>query len=184
MHFTYPCLIVVLAFCVFSPMVFGQSEATEKTLFTEAQRAYAGGDLSGARQKFETVLELNPKNTQAANYVRTIKARQAQSGGEPNNAFDSVIIPKINFRDATFGSTLDYLKQQVEEVTKGQTTVNFVPQLTPEQLNRKVSLNLQNVPLPVAMKYLCDLAGAQFTIEKYAVVVKPLVVEKDTPASQ
>ncbi len=168
------CSLLLVFALLTAPAVHAQAADTEKALFTEAQRAYAGGDLETARQKFQTVLELNPKNTQATTYLRTIAARQAQSGGPANTAYDSIIIPKINLRDATLDSTLEFLRQRVEELTGGQTTVNFVPQLTPEQLAKKITLTLQNVPFPVALKYLGDVARVQFSVEKYAITVKPL----------
>ncbi len=177
-YFSSLLLLVVL---VTSHPARAQAAATEKALFTEAQRAYAGGDLATARQKFESILELNPRNSQATNYLRTIKARQAQAGGPANTSYDAIIIPKINFRDATFDSTLKYMSQQVEAVTKGQATANFVPQLPPEQMSQTVSLTLQNVPFPIALKYLGEVARVRFSIEKYAITVKPLAPTATPP---
>lgn len=99
---------------------------------------------------------------------------QAQAAGREAPSYDGVILPKVNFREASLSSVLDLLRQQVEEVTEGGTLINFVAQLPPEKLAQKISLSLQNVPLPAVLKYVGELAGVQFVSEQYAIVVKPL----------
>ena len=149
--------------------VFAQTAAE---LSTEAQRAYVAGDLEVAKEKFKLALELQPGNVTARNYLRMIQVRQAQSGagGELEKKVRGVKIESVKFQSATFREALDFLKQQA---AKQSVPVSFVAELPPEMVAKPVTLNLTNVPLLEALRYLCESVGAHYTIEKYAVVIRP-----------
>jgi hypothetical protein len=143
---------------------------------TEAQRAYLRGDTQAAKEKFQTILARDSGNQSAQNYLRMIEAleRSEGPGGQLAKQLESLILPKVEFRDATFGSALEYLKQQADKQSQGKTKVNFVVSLPPDFVEtRRVSLNLSNVPFTEALRYLGDLAEVKFSVEKYAVLVKP-----------
>ena len=152
----------------------GAMAQSSQQLFSEAQRAYIGGDVETARQKFQTVLELDPANIGAKNYLRMIAAQQKTDGnGQLEAQLKSLVLPKVEFKDATFGSALEYLKQQAAKQSAGKIKVSFVVQLAPEFAEtQRVSLNLADIPFTEALHYLGELAGVDFKIEQYAVIVK------------
>ena len=80
----------------------------------------------------------------AIQFLRTIRQRQA---GLPaptaKDPLKALIIPKIDFRQATFSSALDFLKQKAAELG---VTVSFVSQLPAPQMEHPVTLNLSKIP--------------------------------------
>lgn len=163
-----------LCFLVFSiAPCFAQ---TAQECYGEAQRAYMAGDLDTAKAKFKLVLEIDPSHKGAQNYLRSIlvQERKSGSGGELLKQLQSLVLPKVEFRDATFDTALDYLKQQAVKQSGGKVNPSFVTQLPAEFLaSQKVTLNLANVPFLEAVRYLCEQANVTFSVERFAVVVKP-----------
>jgi len=154
-----------------NPVVFAQSS---QQLLTEAQRAYIAGNMESAKEKFKTVLERDPDNVAARNYLHMIETAEKKEGNGLEKQLQGVVLPKVEFKDATLGSALDYLKQQVAKTSGGKTQVSFVLQLPPDVAeNAKVSLSLANIPFLEALKYLCGLTNVEYKIDKYAVVIRP-----------
>jgi hypothetical protein len=144
-------------------------------LLTEAQTAYARGDITTAKANFEMVYKIDPRNQVAIGYLRRIRAAEGAGtkGVDQEKSLAAVILPKVEFREATLGSALDYLKQAIAKASDGKQAVNFVAQVPEEQLKTQpVTLNLTNIPATEALRYLGGVAGLEFRYEKYAVVVK------------
>ena len=169
-------LIVVGLTLVLPASGFAQSV---DDLVAEAQRAFVSGHMDEAKDKFTQVLKLDPNNKTAESYMRMIKAHQPKSGGtgQLEKQLRGLILPKVEFRDATFSSALDYLKQQA---AKQSVAVSIVVQPDVNK-NDQVTLNLTSVPFTEALKYLCELVGATYTVETFAVVVKS---KAPAPAAQ
>jgi len=163
----------------------GANAQSSQQLFNEAQRAYISGDVETAKQKFTTVLEIDPSNTSARNYLRMITTQEKSDTGEQmQNQLKALILPKVEFRDATFGSALEYMRQAASRQSGGKVSVSFVVQLPPEfKDTQKVTLNLANIPFTEALHYLCELGGVDYKIEKYAIIVKKKA-PVETPAFQ
>lgn len=143
---------------------------TATQLIVEGRRAYMSRDLDTARTKFQQLLETDPGNTTAIQFLRAIEIVEAKASAA-GNTFDKVVLPQVEFRNATFREALDYLKQQA---AKQNVAVSFVTQLPDETLAKPITLSLKNVPFTEALRYLCETSGAQYAIEKYAIVIKPL----------
>lgn len=144
-------------------------------LLTEAQRDYLRGDTDGAKQKFEQVLELQPRNLTAQNYLRMIAAQEKTGGGagEMEKQLQALILDKVEFKDASVGSVLDYLKQNAARASKEKINVSFVVQVPAAVMDsKKVTLSLRNLPFTEVLRYLGELTGFQFVIEKYAILVR------------
>jgi general secretion pathway protein D len=115
------------------------------------------------------------------------------AGGEKNKPagssiqkqLEKLIVPKVEFKEATLGSVLDFLKQTAAKASEGKTAVNFVVQLPDEQVKTKtVTLSLTNVPMSEVLRYLGGLADIDFAYEKYAILVKPHVATTQTAPAQ
>ena len=141
---------------------------------TEAQRAYIAGDLATAKQKFQAILAQDPQNRVAANYLKMIATteKQAGSGGTMSKQLEALIIPTLNFKEATFEAALDFLKERASALSGGKVQPSFV--LDPE-VNRltPITLSLANVPFSAVLQYMGTLANVQFTVERYAITVRP-----------
>ena len=165
-------LIVAFVCVLGSGVVFG--DMTEPQLMGAAQRAYLGGDYDTATQLFAQVLEMDPQNTLAIQFLRKIKMSEAgQAPTAPQDPLKALVLPKIEFKDATFAAALDFFKA---EAGKQSVTVSFVAQLPAAQMQHTVTLSLSNIPFLDALTYLCQLNGATYKVQPYAIVIMPAPV--------
>jgi hypothetical protein len=143
-------------------------------LLNAAQQAYMRGDYETAKRQFQMVNRIDPKNPTAIGFLRRIAAEAKPSAVTLEKQLATVVIPKVEFKEATLGSVLDYLKQVVAKTTDGKTSVNFIVQLPDDQVKTQpITLSVTNIPFTEVLRYLGGLAGVQFEYDKYAVVVKP-----------
>ncbi len=145
-------------------------------LLSEAQTAYLRGEVDTAKSLFEMVNKLDPKNQVAIAHLRRIQAEQAQrgAGNIQEKKFAALIIPKIEFREATLGAALDAIKKKADEASGGKLPVNFVLQLPEDVVKTQVvTLNLTNIPFTEVLRYVGGLANISFSYDRYAIVVKP-----------
>jgi hypothetical protein len=177
-------VLVVLALFI-SPEIC-QAQLTAREILSEAQQAALRGDTDEAKQKFKLVLEMDPKNVVAQNCLRSIAVQEKAGGGASplERQLQALIVPRVEFRDATFRATLDYLKQTAAKISDGKTSANFVVQIPNEITDaKKVTLNLTKVPFTEVLRYLGELTGFKFTIDKYAIIVKQKVEAAPPTAS-
>ncbi len=151
--------------------------AQQSSLLTQAQKAYLAGDLETAKPLFQKVLAEDPQNVAARNYLKAIaqaeaQASQANPGAAVEKQLQGLILPKVEFREATLDSALDALKQQAAKASDGKIQPNFV---VAQGVNASapVTLNLSNVPFREVLRYVGDLAGVKFVVDRYAIRVEP-----------
>jgi len=176
-------VLPAVALSLLSVAAFGESS---QELLSQAQAAYLRGDLDTARQQFELVNRLDPRNVTAIGYLRMIKAQQAKGGGgaQIEKQLSTVIMPQVQFRDATLGAALEFLRLQVKKASNDKVAVNFVVQLPEAQAQTQtVTLNLTNVPFTEVLKYLGGVANISFVYDKYAIIVRPAGTAAAAPAS-
>jgi len=129
---------------------------------------------------------------------------QDQRGTELMTAkLQQIIVPSVNFQDATIQDAMAFLRQKSRELgatdQNGQ-GINIVLKLpansapvpmvgeasldqpagTPAAFNDRITLNLTNVPLDVVLRYIATLAGLKVKIEPFAVSMVPLTEVTDT----
>lgn len=168
-------LILAAAVQAAGPAPTGPSPEIQQ-LLQEGQTAYQKGDLAAAKSAFEMVYSMDSRNITAINFLKLIKTR-----GNVNpktlpieRQVASIVIPQIQFRDATLGSAVDYLKKAVDKQSGGKVAVNFVVKLPPEQITTQtVTLSLNQVPFTEAVKYLASVANLDVEYQQYAIVLKP-----------
>jgi hypothetical protein len=83
-------------------------------LLTDAQTAYMRGDVENAKATFEMVSKLDPRNQTALAFLRRIQVEQAAKGGAGGveKKFAAVIIPTIEFKEATLREALEFLRKR------------------------------------------------------------------------
>lgn len=165
-------LLVSLALCSMPVLAPAQS-AEVNTLMTQAQRALMGGDRPTAKVLFKRVIELDPKNANAARYLRTIELADAQAGaggGALKVQLERLMVDKIDFKDTSLDAVLQFLSHVAKQKSM---TLSFVQKLPPDYAkNTKITLNLANVPMAVVLQYVGSLSGTVLKPEQYAVAVE------------
>jgi len=145
-------------------------------LLTDAQTAYMRGEVESAKATFQMVNKLDPKNQTAIAFLRRIQVEQAAKGGggSVEKKFAAVILPQVEWRDATLRETLEFLRKKVNEAPGNKPQVNFVLQVPEERLAAaRITLSLSNLPFTEVLRYVGGMAGVSFTYDQYAILVKP-----------
>ena len=122
---------------------------------------------------------------------------------------ERIIIPKLEFREATVQEALDFLKKKSveldDESPPGEKGVNIVlklpesgpavpgmepspnaklPGASVNPADTRITVSLTNIPLIEALKYVTGLANLKFKIDPYAVSVVPLSEPTDVLATK
>lgn len=169
----FPLLVQVLVLLAGSMASYGQTSAQ---LLSQAQTEYLRGDVDSAKRDFAAVLKLDPKNPTATAYLKSIEAeaRKQPQGNQTEKQLAKLIVSKVDFKDATLDSVLDFLKKTASTLSNDQVTVNFVPQIPQDKLRTiPVTLSLTNVPYLEVLRYVGSVAGVQFKFDQYAIIVAP-----------
>ncbi|MFT3990369.1 MAG: type II and III secretion system protein [Luteolibacter sp.] len=98
----------------------------------------------------------------------------------------SIIIPSINFEDTTVDEAIDFLRLRAaeldtREIDPSKKGVNFVirrprptdPAAPAVQIPPVKELRLRNVPLSVALKYICDQTQLRYKVDDFSVILVP-----------
>ncbi|MGF1656088.1 MAG: hypothetical protein ACFCU3_03820 [Verrucomicrobiales bacterium] len=166
--------IVALLFCV-SLATSPHSQATSAwgDILTQAEAAFAQGDLGTARELVTLVLAEEPGNSRARALLTRMELQaRGGDGRRLEQSLQALILPSINVAEASLPDVLNFLSAEVQRVSGGQVQANIVlnlPNETPGDL--KVTLSLDNVPVLDVLRYLLSQVGLQYRVESYAVVV-------------
>ncbi len=153
------------------------AQTPQNPMVSEGIEAFKKGDYENARMLFDAALAQNPKDTTAQNYARMVALKMRSGDSGLQASLKKVIIPKIQFADATPRECVDYVAQRVEKLTEGKQKVSVV-WMVPETSNALVTLSLQNVPATEALRYIAEMAGLQIDYETYALKVRPAPTTK------
>jgi hypothetical protein len=148
-------------------------EAQQSEIQAEAVRAFQAGEYATAKPLFESLLSIDPKNPVARNYLRAIAQRE-RSGPGLEGALRKIVIPTVNFHDATVREAVAFVSQKVRELSGGKQSVNVVWMVPAEQTAAaRVTLSLQNVPASEVLRYIGDASNLQISYDPLAVKIKP-----------
>ncbi len=91
----------------------------------------------------------------------------------PDPRIAALVLPRVNFREADFASSLEYFRRKAEQQSNGALKLTFKRDV-PEDFRpqHELSLDLTNVPFMVALNYFGELAGVHFTIDGAAITAK------------
>jgi|GEM_PF-1048434 len=85
---------------------------------------------------------------------------------------DSIIIPRLEFREATPGEAVDFLRKKSRQLDHDKQGVNVVLDL-PSSSDARIALSLSNVSLSEALKYVAALADLEIFSEPQAIILRP-----------
>lgn len=102
-----------------------------------------------------------------------------------NRKLDELIVPRINFTDATVREAIEYLRQRseildTEAMDAANRGVNIVLKLDQAAASQTVTIDLANLPLREALTYITNLANLKFKVEPFAVLIVPINEATDT----
>jgi len=170
--------VLLLALFTLVPVVPAQQAA-----FNQGVELYKQGKYAEAIPYFEMVLRQKPGYVYARSYISRCKT--AIAAGKANQKdleaeLAQIRIPQISFEDAPLGDVLAYLSKRTEEISQAKTSVNFIFKGTAEQRETiLITLNVRNVPLTEAIRYVGQLSRCRVRYEDHAVVIDP---NMSTPA--
>jgi hypothetical protein len=83
-----------------------------------------------------------------------------------------IVLPRVAFEEATVKEVFQALRLQVQNLDlDDRHPVNLVYQCKPEVLAQQVTMDLTNVPLGEALRYICMGTGLGYRVEDYAIVI-------------
>lgn len=152
-----------------------ETEVTSDTLYRQGIAAERAGDPDAARAAYEQALRLNPKHADARFRLGQVKVRRdtiARQGRQA--ALTKVILPDVQFSEATLRETLDVLAKRINTGSDGKLSPNFVVQDPGGKLaNAKITMQLRNVPASTVLQYILEQTGARARHDEYAIVIQP-----------
>ena len=146
------CAVLILAAAYF------QYEKTEAAMETEYRQ------LGGTNPPVSTAAQ--------SNEVQALKRMGPKNSSESlKRKVEGMIIPEVNVRAASVGDVIDFLKEQTLALSGDKVPINLVWDAPEAAKLVKVTLNLRDVPLAEALKYVTESAGLHYRIDAHAIVI-------------
>ena len=94
---------------------------------------------------------------------------------------ERIIIPRLNFKDASIQEAVDYLRKKSVEFDPDEpkTGVKIVFKLDASKVDSPITVSLSNIPLIEVLRYVTGLANVKFMVESDAVAIVPQSVNTD-----
>lgn len=149
--------------------------ASAEALYQKGLAAEKAGDPVAAKGFYTQALKVDPKNANAIYSLGQLKLTSGNIAAKGREAkFGAVMVPVFQLEQANLKESLDALSSIVEKQSKDEVTPNFVIE-DPKGLltEKKISLNLKNMPAQAVLKYLLDQTGAKARYDEHAVVIAP-----------
>ena len=92
---------------------------------------------------------------------------------------NKIIFPTVQFQGATLEEAIEYLRVKSRDLDKftdpaGTKGVNIILRSGDAPSNASISLDLKDVPMSEALRYVTELAQMKYKVEAHAVLVVPL----------
>jgi general secretion pathway protein D len=107
----------------------------------------------------------------------TTNSRSA--GAYLTQKMDSIVFPTVTFENATIEEAIEYLRIKSKDLDDSEPDptkkgVNIIIRSGDAPAAATISLDLKNVPMSEALRYITDLAQMKYKVESFAVVVVPI----------
>lgn len=144
-----------------------------KSGYQGSARDHARAKLIGiVDQQWEDAVPVS--QSVASMFGTPVESAQATARDQIAQKLRTLVVPKVQFTDATLDEVMDYLRLTSRNIDPTGRGVDFIINLEAEARNRKLSLNLNNLPLEELVRYVTQNAGATYRIEPNAVVIASL----------
>lgn len=167
-------IITLAVACALVAPALAQSPAQQAaSYYQKGQAAEKAGDPAAAKEHYAQALKLDPNNADARFSIGQLKLNSKEIAAKGREAkFGAVVIPAFQLDEATLPEALAALGKIVEKESKEAVTPNFVIE-DPKNLlaDKKISLQLKNMPAKAVLKYLTDQTGSKPRFDEHAVVI-------------
>jgi len=96
-------------------------------------------------------------------------------GGNALTKVHRIIIPRVEFEEASIDSVLAWLRIKARELDPAAEGVNFflkqAPEPTAPSRTARVTMEMRNVPLESLVRYVCQASGMKCRFDDNAVVI-------------
>ena len=171
-------LLTVGALLALGPCALGQQSDAAKAiaLYKQGLRAIEQGQVDTARECFQEVIRLQPRNMNARYQLKQLSIRSGFLHAKKRELkMKEVRLPVVNFDDLSLPEALDAINALVRKQTDNKFSPNFVVQDPNNVLEaRKFTLKLGNLPASVVLQYCLDSSRATARYDQHAIVIRPL----------
>ena len=109
----------------------------------------------------------------AANQL-DVAAQNARSIEILQNKLNTIILPKVEFHEATVDEAIRFLRQKTINLDSGRGGVKFAVKNTVKPSEARISLSLTDIPLFEAMRYIAYQAGLKIRLQPDGIQLVPL----------
>lgn len=163
---------MMAAFFMASPSLRAADDLN--ALYQKGREAFHKGDFVTARAFLTQVAAANPGHPDTQNMLRYINAHAKQESTLKRD-YAAVTLPKIDMQEVTLQEAVSGLRVLAKNASQGKVSPNVIIKGTTLG-EKKLSLNLANVPLTEAIEYLAQLTGAKASYDKHAVILSEAAV--------
>ena len=139
-----------------------------EAVFQQARTLFYQGRYKEAKPLLMQVVAADPRHTQSQAMLARIQLEEKQ-GPTLADQLATVVLPKIEFADVTVPEALEGLKALSKNASGGKMIPNFLVH-NGDAMTKTITLNLENIPLSDAIKYVAQLSGTVCRYEKNVVV--------------
>ncbi|QIF05683.1 Amuc_1098 family type IV pilus outer membrane protein [Roseimicrobium sp. ORNL1] len=130
--------------------------------------------LNAVNQAWEDPVPISLQNNVASAYGQTISA-----GAYYTDKMSRIIFPTVQFAGASIEEAVEFLRIKSKdydtiERDPAKRGVNLIIKPGTAPSTATISLDLKDVPMSEALRYITELGGMKYKVEPYAVVVVPL----------
>ncbi len=93
-----------------------------------------------------------------------------------------IIIPTVSFAQASVDDAIKFLRHKAKENDPAKTGVEI--QLIPDGRQASLTLDLKDVPLSEALRYVAELAGMELVPDKNVIIIRPVPNTAATPGGE
>jgi general secretion pathway protein D len=147
--------------------------AKEKRIYAEkAQQETREKALAEVESRWSEPVKRDVfSNIQSGNPIPITRSNQFHI----NQKLRSIIIPSLEFRDASIEDAVAFLNAKSKELDPEKQGINFILRPDVPETAKTFTLSLRNVPMEQALRYISQLAGVKYKVEEFAVLVVRLV---------
>ncbi|GEP43315.1 hypothetical protein BGE01nite_26060 [Brevifollis gellanilyticus] len=144
------------------------------------------GDYFKSSYDHQRARMLNMVN-EAWEHKPAVKGLQMESSGGGNKAptvylsqkMQKIVFPQVQFSGASIEEAVEFLRVKsrdldVFETDPARKGVNIILKAGADAPTASISLDLKDVPMTEALRYVTELAGMKFKVEPFAVLIVPV----------
>ena len=164
----------ILALSVVSTFTHAATMAEQAdALYTRGRAAEQRGDAKVAQLCYELAIRAKPDHQEAITRIAEI-AKAAGTLGANNQVTGKLIIPKVQFSGATLDEALKFLREKSKDLDPLGNGVDIILFPSGSPNTAQIAMDMKNVPLDEALRYVTELAAARYAWDDGRVLVLPI----------